>query len=128
MQVQTEAFSVSTMFQGSNCKNFSDILEYLESLQSTKCALITNFFALVHLILINSATSCTHERSFSVARRIKTWFRSTMTTKRFNNLSILSVHEELTDNINLVDIGNKFASKYDERRKNLGKFDPSDLL
>ena len=26
MQVQTEAFSMFTMFQGSNCKNFSDIL------------------------------------------------------------------------------------------------------
>ena len=30
MQVQTEAFSMSTMFQGSNCKNYSDILEHLE--------------------------------------------------------------------------------------------------
>ena len=36
-----------------------------------------------------------------------------MTTKRFNNLSILSIRKELTDNINLVDIGNEFASKYD---------------
>ena len=35
MQVQTEAFSMSTMFQGSNCKNFSDILEHLESLHQT---------------------------------------------------------------------------------------------
>ena len=26
MQVQTEAFWMSTMFQGSNCKKFSDIL------------------------------------------------------------------------------------------------------
>ena len=51
-----------------------------------------------------------------------------MTTKRFNNLSILSIHKELTDSINLVDIGNEFASKYDGRRMNLGKFVPSDLL
>ena len=35
MQVQTEAFSMSTMFQGSNCKTFSDILEHLESLHQT---------------------------------------------------------------------------------------------
>ena len=31
MQVQREAFSMSTMFQGSNCKLFSDILEHLET-------------------------------------------------------------------------------------------------
>ena len=119
---------MSAMLQRSNYKNFSDILEHLGSLHSTKYALIPNLLTIVHLILINPATSCTPERSFLVAQRIKTWLRSTMTTKRFNNLSILSIHKELTDSINLVDIGNKFASKYDGRRKNLGKFVPSDLL
>ena len=128
MQVQTKDFSMSTMFQGSNCKSFSDILEHLESLHPTKCALIPSLLTIVHLILINLATSCTPERSFSVARRIKTWLRSTMTTKRFNNLSILSTHKELTDSINLVNIGNEFALKYDGRRMNLSKFVPRDLL
>ena len=42
MQVRTEAFSMSTMFQGSNCTNFSVILERLESLHPTKHALIPN--------------------------------------------------------------------------------------
>ena len=59
MQVQTEAFSTSTMFQGSDCKNFSDILEHLESLHPTKCALIPNLLTTDHLISINPATSCT---------------------------------------------------------------------
>ena len=89
MQVHTDAFSMSTMFQGSNCKKFSDILDDSESLNPTKCALIENLLTIVHLILINPATSYTLERSFSVAKRIKTWLRSTMTTRRFNNLSIL---------------------------------------
>ena len=128
MQVQTEAFSMSTIFQRSNYKIFLDILEHLESLYPTKCALIPNLLTIVHLTLINPPTSCTPERSFSVARRIKTWLRSTMTTKRFNNLSILSIHKELTDSINLVDIGKEFASKYDRHRMNLGKIAPSDLL
>ena len=92
MQVQTVAFSMSTMFQGSNCKNFSDILEHLESLHPTKCALIQNLLTIVHLILINPATPCTPEKSFSVVWRIKTWLRSAMTIKRFNNLPILSIH------------------------------------
>ena len=51
-----------------------------------------------------------------------------MMTKRFGNLSILSIHKELTDSINLVDIGNEVATKYDGRRINLGKFVPSNLL
>ena len=126
MQVQTEAFSMSTMFQGNNCKNFLDILEHLQSLHPTKCALILNLLTSVHLILINPAISCTRERTFSVAQRIKTWLRSTMTIKRVNNLSILLIHKELTDSI--VDIGNEFASKYDGSRMNLGKFISSNLL
>ena len=126
MQVQTEAFSMSTMFQGNNCKNFLDILEHLQSLHPTKCALILNLLTSVHLILINPAISCTREGTFSVAQRIKTWLRSTMTIKRFNNLSILLIHKELTDSI--VDIGNEFASKYDGSRMNLGKFISSNLL
>ena len=74
MQAQTEAFSMSTMFQGNNCKNFSDILGPLKSLHSTKCALIPNLLTIVYLILIKPETSCTPERSFSVVRRIKHGF------------------------------------------------------
>ena len=62
-----------------------------------------------HQILINPATSCIPERSFSVGRRIKTWLCWTMTTKRFNNLYILPLLKELTDISNLVNTGNKFA-------------------
>ena len=47
-----------------------------------------------------------------------------MTTKRFNNLSIPSIHKELTDSVNLVDIGNEFASNYDRCRMNFDKFIP----
>ena len=58
MQVQTEAFSMSTMFPESNSKYFFDILQHLES------ALIPNLLTIVHLMLINPA------KSFSVAQKI----------------------------------------------------------
>ena len=67
------------MFQGSNCTNFSDILEHLECLHTTKRPQIPKILTIVHLILINPGTSCTPERSFSVVQRIKTWCRSTST-------------------------------------------------
>ena len=104
------------------------MLEHLESLHPFKCTLIPNLLTIVHLILINAEASCTPERSFSVKGRIKTWLRSTMMTKQFSNLSILSIHKELTDNINLVNIDDEFASKYDKNKMNLAKFVPSDLL
>ena len=72
IQNQTEACSMSAMFQGSNCTNFSDMLEHLEPLLLTKRALIPRLVAMIHLILMNPATSCTPKRSFSVAQRIKT--------------------------------------------------------
>ena len=45
------------LFQGSNCKSFSDILEYLESLHRIKCATIPNLLTIAHLILIQQLFS-----------------------------------------------------------------------
>jgi hypothetical protein len=50
-----------------------------------------------------------------------------MSTKRFNNLAILTTHKELIDNVDFLEIGNDFANKHDERKKNLGNFIPTDL-
>ena len=122
------AFSMSNMFHGRNRTHFADIFQHLESLHPTKHSLMPHLLTIVHLILINSGTSFAPDRSLSVAQRIKTWLCSTMTTKWFNNLSILSINKELTGSINLVDIGSEFASKYDGYRMNLGKSVPSDLL
>ena len=43
-----------------------------------------------------------------------------MTTKRFNNLAMLSTHKTLTDAINFLIFGNEFASKNDLIKRNLG--------
>ena len=60
-------------------------------------ALIPNVQILIELLMINPSTSATPERSFSSARRLKTWQQSTMKQKRFNSLAILHEHKELTD-------------------------------
>jgi hypothetical protein len=51
------------------------------------------------LLLTLSATNAVSERSFSVLRRVKTYLKSSMTQQRLNNLMLLHVHKELTDNI-----------------------------
>ena len=77
-------------------------------------------------ILVNPATSASGERSFSTARRLKTWLRSTMTQKRFSNLIILNSHKESTERLSLLDIANEFAERNDNKERNFGIFEKSD--
>ena len=71
------------------------------------------------MVLVSSASDAMGERTFSTARRIKTWLRSTMRQVRFNNLArfnnfaILNIYKEKTDLIDLITIGNEFASGND---------------
>ena len=79
------------------------------------------------LALVGAATNATTERSFSVARILKTWLRSTMTQKRFISLSILSFHKEVTNKLSLVDIANAFVDSKFSRKNIFGKFVENDL-
>ena len=46
--------------------------------QQHQLMMMPNIVNLLKLLLVNPATSATAERSFSLARRLKTWMRSTM--------------------------------------------------
>ena len=46
--------------------------------------------------------------------------------KLFNALSILHIYKELTDKIDLVQMGNEFAQKNEERKIFFGKFSNED--
>ena len=46
--------------------------------------------------------------------------------KRFNALSILYIYMELTEKIDLVQMGNEFAQKNEERKIFFGKFSNED--
>ena len=62
------------------------------------------------------ATNATSEKSFSALRRVK------MCQQRLNNLMVLHVHKEITDNIKLEDIANEFVGDSHHRVKVFGKF------
>ena len=53
-------------------------------------------------MLANGTTTGTHERSFSIARRIKTWLRLTMTKRTINTLAILNSNRSLTDKLPIL--------------------------
>ena len=55
--------------------------------------LITNVIHVIKLLLVNPATSCTPEQSFSTALSLKSCLRATMKGKRFNSLAILNTHK-----------------------------------
>ena len=61
------------------------------------------------------ATNVVSERSFSTLCRVKTYLRATMTQERFNRLTVLQVHKDFTDKLNLNDTGNEFIGQSEHR-------------
>ena len=101
-------------------------MDHLQNLTDERC-LIPNVMIIIYILMVNPATSATPERSFSLARRIKTWQRATMSQRRFNSLAILNCHKDETDKIDLVSVGNDFVSKHNERYRTFGKFVKDDF-
>ena len=53
-------------------------------LSETEKCMMSEIITIRKLLLVNQATSAGGQRSFSSARKLKTWLRSTMTQTRFN--------------------------------------------
>jgi len=101
---------------------FKDIYQVVKDCSEGERGLMPNIIHAIKLLLVNPSTSCTPERSFSTARRLKTWLSATMKSKRFNSLAVLHIHKDLTDILNLKDIGIEFVSAREGRRDYFGKF------
>ena len=104
-----------------------DIQAKMKTFSEAEKSMISEIITICNLLLVNPATSAAGERSFSSARRLKTWLRSTMTQTRFSNLTILNTHKQRTDNLCLIDIANEFTALNDNRRKNFGTLKESDF-
>ena len=125
--LQVEIAVLKAMLKDSEINCFRDVFKSVKEKRESEKNLILNTIKLMELLLLNPATSCTPERSFSTARRLKTWLRSTMKNKRFNVLAILQIHKDLTDDIDLVGVGNEFVS-YSSRYQYYGKLEESDFI
>ena len=114
----------------SNCRVgcFKDVYNKIKTCPESEKELIPNIMHVIKLLLINPATSCSPERSFSTARRLKSWLRSTMTSQRFNALALLNVHKECTDQLGLMEVGNEFINQNEQRRKHFGKYTENEFL
>ena len=99
----------------------------LGSLSESKRKQIPNLINICQLLIVNSATSCTAEWSFSTAQQLESWLRASMTTKQFNALAILNSKKDFTDKLDLMEIGNEFISKNDEHFRQFGLFTKEDF-
>ena len=102
--------------------NFHSLLAFFRNLSSAQRALMSEVCTLFRIILVMPATNAVSERSFSALRRVKSYLRSTMTQRRLNNIMILHVHKDQTDQLSLIEVGNEFVQWSDHRRHLFGKF------
>ena len=104
---------------------FDDIWQNVKQLERSERALISQIVIICQLLLVNPSTTASGERSFSAARRLKTWRRTSMTQKRFNNLSLLHIHKLRTDSLNTTAVAINFIEKNDYRKKKLWNIQPT---
>ena len=104
-----------------------DVIVKFKELLAPERKIINEVITVCKLILVNPATSAAGERSFSTARRLKTWLRLTMTQERLCNLTILNSHKERTERLSLLDIANEFTDRNINRKRNFGIFKVSDV-
>ena len=72
---------------------------------------VPNIIIMLRIFLTIAVSVATCERSFSKLKLIKNYLRSSMRTLRLRNLAILSIEEQLTDEINFDIVIKEFANK-----------------
>ena len=102
--------------QMSSVRSATEILT-LSSFAKNLCSEVYN---LCIIYLTVPMTSATAERSFSTMRRIKTYLRQTMGQQRLNDLMLLHIHKQRTDEINIATVMRLFVNCKEERVRYFG--------
>ena len=93
-------------------KTVNDVLAAVVTLKTA----FPNLVKLLQLSLTIAVSTAECERSFSALKRIKSYLRSTMSTQRLSNLTVLSVERKLSESLSLDEIIDLFAAKDKNRR------------
>lgn len=124
LSAQLQLFRIMMKDQKLTC--FDEIHSAVKNLSIHERLAIYNVIKIVNLLHVNPCSSASGERTFSTARRIKTWLRARMSQERFNSVSILNTHKNRTDSIDLIAIANSFVCN-DNRLRVYGRFTENDL-
>ena len=99
-----------------------DITQRLSELSIPERVAFSSVWIAMKLLLVMPATNATSERSFSALRRVKTYLRSTMSQQRLNNLMVLHIHKEKTENLDLKQVCQEFVSGREVCLRTFGNF------
>ena len=83
-----ESVSLQVMLTSCEINCFQEIYRTIRMWEKS----IPKMVKLIKILLVNPTTSWAPEQSFSTARRLKAWPKSTMRNTRFDFLSILHIH------------------------------------
>ena len=121
MKVQLESLAIN---KEETTPTLKDVTAYLKEFDKNSWDYFSEVFMLVKLILVVPAINALSERSCSALRRLKTYLRTTMCQERLSHCMILYVHKELTDALEITDIGNQFVlnCKDQTRLSRFGRF------
>ena len=112
--------SANTSQKVSKVTSLRTIVDLLHSEQCCR-RMFSDVLKLLKIMLMIPVTSSTAERTFSSMRRLKNYLRSSMTQKLFNNMMILHIHKDKTDELDLNVIAEQFINVNERRRNFFGK-------
>ena len=92
---------------------FDEILLAVSKFPEPEKKLIQKAQTICKLPAVNPATSTAEERSFSSARRLKTWLPS-----RMGDLAVLNGHKQRTDSVSIAT--QEFVSRNENCKRNFG--------
>ena len=81
----SELVLLSTICKDFISTNYKETVKTLQPVSQDQRNLISNVVAVISILLTNGASFATPECLFTMARRLKTWLRSTMSQKTFNS-------------------------------------------
>ena len=85
LPAQLELFR--TMIGNQKLTCFNEIHTAVKGLGTHERSAICNVITIVNLLHVNPCSSASGERTFSTARRIKTWLRANMNQEHFNSVA-----------------------------------------
>ena len=104
-------FFSSLFFASKQKKNaLKDIYQKVKGCQKEEQELMPHIVHVIELLLVNPVTSCTLERSFSTAWRLKISLRATMKSRRFKSLTTLNIHRDVSDKLEYSSISKSLFS------------------
>ena len=102
-------------------KNMRDVRKYITQ-EPAVGEMLCEVVKCIKLLQVVPITTATAERSFSALRRLKSYLRSTMGQKRFNNLAVLHAHRDVLGKLDIRPVINDFIFSNSVRRSTFAPF------